>query len=619
MGKLPTALMLFLAAAPAAAQQGALLSDGFEPPFSAAPTATEAARFLTQASFGPTLGEIARVQQIGYSSWLNEQFALAPTLQLPRVEQRMAQQGVDNVWQGERHEEWVRTAVVGSDQLRQRVAFALSQVLVVSEQSGALEGNPTAVASYQDVLLRNAFGNHRTLLEEVTLHPSMGVYLSMLRNRKSNQTGTIRPDENYAREIMQLFSVGLVQLNPDGTPVDGDPGTTGVQPVPTYDQETIRGFAAVFTGWNLSTCAPTQGNWNTNSDSAGTVVEFTNWWEWEYGPVDPRGDVNWKVAAGLRQPMRPWNSYHQSIGAKQLLRYPGVARGRVDANGVLASGGTATENLAAALDNLFHHPNVGPFLARRLIQRLVTSNPTPGYVQRVAAVFDDDNGAAAGGVRGNLAAVVRAILLDVEARRPSTSACNSPESGCVGKLREPLMRLIQLFRALDARPSHPSGYWTEGYVDRFTGQAAMRSPTVFNFFSPDYALPGNDIAARRLVSPEFQITTDTYITRMLNELGGKISWTWAGNPGLPTSGGWRPVVLSLDRDMTIAHDPAALVDRYSLLFTGGQLPTTVRQIIIDHVASEQFYPWRTDAETRRIRVQDALWLVLVSPSAVVEK
>jgi uncharacterized protein (DUF1800 family) len=619
MGRLPTALLLFLATTPALAQQGGFFSDGFEAPFSAPPTAAEASRFLTQAGFGPTLTDIARVQQIGYTPWLNEQFALAPTLQLPRVEQRMTQQGIDNVWQGERHEEWVRTVVLAPDQLRQRVAFALSQILVVSEQSGALEGNPTAVASYQDVLLRNAFGNYRSLLEEVTLHPAMGQYLSMLRNRKGNQTGTIRPDENYAREIMQLFSVGLVQLNPDGTPVDGDPGTAGVQPVPTYDQETIRGFAAVFTGWNLSTCAPTQANWNTNSDSAGTVVEYTNWWEWEYCPIDPRGDVNWKIAAGLRQPMRPWNSYHQSVGAKQLLRYPGAARGRVDANGVLASGGTATENLAAALDNLFHHPNVGPFLARRLIQRLVTSNPTPGYVQRVAAVFDDDNGAAAGGVRGNLAAVVRTILLDPEARRPTTSACNSPEAGCVGKLREPLMRLIQLFRALGASPTHPSGYWTEGWVDSFTGQAAMRSPTVFNFFSPDYSLPGNDVAARRLVSPEFQITTDTYITRLLNELGNKVGWTWAGNPGLPTSGNWRPVVLSLDRDMAIAHDPAALVDRYSLLFTGGQLPTTVRQIIIDHVTSEQFYSWRSDAETRRIRVQDALWLVLVSPSAVVEK
>jgi uncharacterized protein (DUF1800 family) len=619
MGNSLRACALLLATAPAAAQQGGFFGDGFEPPFSAAPTAAEAARFLTQASFGPTLGEIARVQQLGYTPWLNEQFARAPTLQLPLVEQRIAQQGVDEVWEGERHEEWVRTAVTAPDQLRQRVGFALSQILVVSEQSGALEGNPTAVASYQDVLLRHAFGNYRALLEEVTLHPSMGQYLSMLRNRKANQTGTIRPDENYAREIMQLFSVGLVQLQPNGEPVDGDPGTPGVQPVPTYDQDTIRGFAAVFTGWNLSTCRPTRADWNSNRDSAGNVVEYEFWWEWEYCPIDPRGDVNWKLAAGLREPMRAWNSYHQTLGSKQLLRYPGVARGRVDANGVLAAGGTAAENLAAALDNVFHHPNVGPFLARRLIQRLVTSNPTPGYVQRVAAAFDDDNGSAPGGVRGNLAAVVRAILLDAEARRPATSACNGPASGCVGKLREPLLRLIQLFRAMDAQPTHPAGYWTEGYVDWFTGQAAMRSPTVFNFFSPDYALPGNDIAAHGLVSPEFQITTDTYVTRMLNEFGGKIAWTWAGNPGLPSSGDWRPVAINLDRDMAIAHDPGALVDRYALLFASGQLPAPVRQVIVDHVASELFHSWRSDAETRRLRVQDALWLVLVSPSAVIEK
>jgi hypothetical protein len=286
---------------------------------------------------------------------------------------------------------------------------------------------------------------------------------------------------------------------------------------------------------------------------------------------------------------------------------------------VLAAGGTAEENLDAALDNLFHHPNVGPFLARRLIQRLVTSNPTPGYVQRVAAVFDDDNGSSPGGVRGNLRAVLRAILLDAEARQPTTSACTNAVSGCVGKLREPLLRVVQLFRALDAQPSHPQGYWREGYLDYYTAQAAMRSPTVFNFYTPDYSLPGNEIAARGLASPEFQITTDTYVTRMINELAGKVSWTWAGNPGLPTSGSWRPVVVSLTRDMAIAHDPAALVDRYNLLFTGSQLPQNVRTLIVDHVTGELFYNWRTDAETRRIRVQDALWLVLVSPSHVVEK
>jgi uncharacterized protein (DUF1800 family) len=592
----------------------AFFAHGFEERFGGTPSAAEASRLLTQASFGPTLAEIDRVRQLSMPAWIDRQLALPATLHLPLVDQRIAEQGESNVWGGERHEEWVRVAVSAPDQLRQRVAFALSQILVISEQSGALEGNPNSVADYYDVLLRHAFGNYRDLLEEVTLHPAMGHYLSMFKNRKSNQIGTIRPDENYAREIMQLFSVGLVQLNPDGTPALQD----GL-PVPTYDIETIRGFAAVFTGWNLSTCAPDRAGWDSNADTPGQIVEYSAWWQWEWCPTDPQQGVASKLAQGYRSPMRAWDSYHQAVGAKQLLRYPGVARGRVDADGVLAAGGSAEDNLQQALDNIFHHPNLGPFLALRLIQRLVTSNPTPAYVQRIAALFDDDNGAEAGGRRGELGAMLRAILLDPEAREPQTAACSSAASGCVGKLREPLLRIIQLFRAMDAAPSDPRGYWQEGYLDSYTAQAAMRSPSVFNFFRPDYALPVAEIAGHGLRSPEFQITTDTYVTRMINELGGKAGWTWAGNPGLPNSGDWRPVVLALDRDMAIADDPAALVERYNLLFVGGQLPQNVRDIIVDHVDQEQFYSWRSDAETRRIRVQDALWLVLVSPSHVVEK
>jgi uncharacterized protein (DUF1800 family) len=603
-----------------------LFSAGFDGPPEGPYSDREAARFLTQATYGPTLAEITRLRSIGYNAWLTEQFAATQTLHLPLIDQRIAQQGVDNVWQGERHEEWVRVAMLSNDQLRQRVAFALSQILVISDQNGALEGNPNTLANYYDILVRNAFGNYRTLLQEVTLHPAMGMYLSAFKNRKSNQIGTIRPDENYAREIKQLFSVGLVMLNPDGTPIDGDPVAAGVQTVPAYDQDTIRGFAAVFSGWNLSTCRPSLPSWNTNTDTPTTINEYSNWWEWEYCPSDPtiddgnpNNDVNWKLAQGYRTPMVAWNSYHQSVGAKQLLRYTGAARGRVDANGVLASGGTAVQNLGEALDNIFNHPNVGPFLARLLIQRLVTSNPTPGYVQRVAAVFADDNGAAAGGTRGNLREVVRAILMDSEARYPMTGACTGPATGCIGKVREPLLRLTQLFRALSAQPTHPSGYWTEGYVEGWLGQAAMKSPTVFNFYLPSYALPGPEVAGRGLVSPEFQITVDTYITRISSEFGGKIMWTWAGNPGLPTSGGWRPVVVSLDRDATIAHLPADLVDRYDLLFTGGRMSAPVRQAIVNHVTNVTFEPWRPEAETRRIRVQDALWLTLVSPDHVVEK
>jgi uncharacterized protein (DUF1800 family) len=620
-------LTLLLLAGDAAAQSSdVIFQAGFDEALEGPFNAGEASRFLSQATFGPTLAEISRLQGMGYNAWLSEQFTRTASLHLPLVDQRIQNDGIDNVWQGERHEEWFRIGMTGNDQLRQRVAFALSQILVTSDQSGALEGNPNTLANYYDVLVSNAFGNYRTLLEQVTLHPAMGRYLSMYKNRKSNRDGTIRPDENYAREIMQLFSIGLVMLNPDGTVRDGNATTAGVQPIPTYDLATIKGLAAVFTGWNDSTCRPSlatdrlftsgPGANDTNNDG-----EYDRWWEWEYCPDDPVDNTNWKLARAHRTPMTPWEVYHQSTGTKQLLRYSGNARGRVDANGVLAAGGTARENLAAALDNVYFHPNLGPFISRQLIQRLVTSNPTPGYVQRVAAAFDDDNGAAAGGARGNLRAVVAAILLDDEARRPLTTACTNPQSGCVGKLREPLLRLTQLFRALDAQPTHPRGYWTEGYPEYATAQAALRSPTVFNFFQPGYALPGPEVAGRGLVSPEFQITVDTSITRMTNSISGRVMWTYLGNPGLPTSGEWRPVAVNLDRDMQIANDAAQLIERYNVLFMGGQMSAPLRQLLLDHTNgyNTTSFGWASDTERRRWRVQDAIWLIATAPEFIVEK
>lgn len=614
------ALALAGAAATTASAADLIFSTGMDEPVEGPWNRDESARFLLQSTFGPTRSEIVRLGQMGYHAWLDEQMTLPATRHLPLVDARIQTMGVDNVWEGERHEEWFRAAMTANDQLRQRVAFALSQLLVVSAQSGALEGNPTALADYYDVLVRNAFGSYRTLLQEVTLHPAMGQYLSMFKNRKANLSGTIRPDENYAREIMQLFSVGLVQLNPDGTPVDSDGNpATGLQTVPTYSQDTIRGFAAVFTGWNFSTCVRTLGGAGQPPEDANGDGEYDRWWEWEYCPNDPVQNTNWKLARAFRTPLTPWQIYHQSAGTKQLLSYPGVARGRVNAQGVLAAGGTAEQNMAEALDNVFHHPNVGPFVARHLILRLVTSNPTPGYVQRIAAVFNDDNGASPGVVRGNLGAVVRAVLLDPEARRPNTQACTGPTSGCVGKLREPLLLLTRLNRAMAGRPSNPNGVWQEGWSDGATAQAALRSPTVFNFYLPDYAAPHPDISGRGLRSPEFQITVDTYIVRTANELGGRIFWQWLGNPGLPTSGSWRPTVIDLGLDTPIADQPDQLIARYDTLFTGGTMSREQFRLLSQHVANEPFHTWRPDAETRRIRVQDALWLTLVSPEYSVEK
>jgi uncharacterized protein (DUF1800 family) len=609
-----TALIALCCAAPAALAQDAIFANGFDNRPEGPTTRAEAQRFLAQATFGAKLGEIDRLLVMGYNAWLDEQFAATTSRQLPFLDQLIqadiaAGRPVE-VWQDKRQEIWWSNVLSGPDQLRQRVAFALSQLLVVSDQNGALEGNPTTLAHWHDMLAAGAFGSYRTLLENATLHPSMGHYLSMFGNRKPDAALNIRPDENYAREIMQLFSVGLVMLDANGTPVDGNATMAGVQPVPTYNQDTIRGFAHVFTGWKFSTCIPP----NTSSPDPGNNL---NWWNWEYcdsKAQSVQGEQDWRLHEGWRTPLRPWGEgntvrgevYYAHEGTKQLLNYPGVSlpNGVLPSSSGRAAGSRARHDLGLALDNVFNHPNVGPFIARHLIQRMVSSNPSPAYVGRVAAAFADDNGATAGGVRGNLRAVVRAVLMDPEARNPATAPASA------GKLREPLLRISALWRALDARSN--DGRIREGWAEYYGAQAVLRSPTVFNFYLPTYALPG-EIANAGLVSPEFQITTDTYITRLSNELGGKVFWAWRGNSGLGT---WDPVQIDLARDLAIADQPAALLDRYNLLFMGGAMSAGMRATLLAHlndIAPGSWEGWR------RERVQDALWLILTSPEYVVER
>lgn len=579
------------------AAQNQIFTSGMDEPAEGPYSKAQAARFLTQATFGPTLPEIDRLARMGYQAWLTEQAGATTSLQLPFLD-ALIQQAVNagqpiDVWQDKRQEIWFKNVLQNPDQLRQRMAFALSEILVISDQNGALEGNPTTIAHFYDLLATNALGNYRTLLEQVTLHPAMGHYLSMHKNRKPDPAQNIRPDENYAREIMQLFSVGLVQLNLDGTPKDGDPGTPGVQTIASYDQTTISGFAQVFTGWNYTGCVP------PSAPEGGSL----NWWDWEYCPSGP-DTQDWRSHAGWRTAMKPWGEgsafgdiYHGASGSKQLLNYSGVAL----ANGVLPAGGSARSNMTAALNNVFNHPNVGPFLARLLIQRLTTSNPSPGYVSRVASVFNN-NGS---GVRGDLGAVARAILLDVEARNPAQAPAH------FGKLREPLLRITQLWRGLNAHSI--DGRIREGWAEYYSAQAVQRSPTVFNFFLPDYKLPG-EIASLGLNSPEFQITTDTYITRLTNELGGKIYWSWLGNPDLGT---WDPVQVDLDRDLPLATNAPELIERYNLLFMSGRMSDFMRTTLVNHVNA--ITNNNSGSGWQRYRLQDALWLILTSPEYVVEK
>ncbi len=415
----------------------------------------DAVRFLHRASFGPTSEEIEHLQAVGYTNWIAEQMQLPATYLLPETRDRSEPRWREQV------NSWLTVSTVAEDQLRQRVAFALSQFFVVSGQ-GDLAENPAALSNYYDILLANSFGNFRQLLEQVTLSPVMGSYLSMKGNQKPDPEKNIRPDENYARELLQLFSIGLVQLNIDGT-VKTD--ASGI-PLPTYDQAIVEAFAHVFTGWHFKDV----DNWN--------YPDVEDWFS----------------------PMQAYPERHDT-GEKTLLN------GRV-----LPAGQSPEQDMQDALNNIFNHPNVGPFFSSHLIRQLVTSNPSPAYVARVANVFNADSS----GIRGNLSAVVTAILTDQEAL---SGHATDPDN--FGKLREPLIRLIALWRAFGGNPDHPD--FNYGWIDGRLAQAPLQAPSVFNFFSPDFAQTGT-IRDRGMVSPEFQIHNESTVISITSALLAHSIW-----------------------------------------------------------------------------------------------
>ena len=515
---------------------------GTEPPPPPPPpvpiTKAEAVQFLNQAGFGALDSDAQEVIDLGFEGWIDSQMLKPVSLQLPHVESVPPPQFMFQL-QEDRVDIWFRNVVNGEDQLRQRVAFALSEILVVS-QLGALSQAPYALADYYDVLAQNAFGNYRTLLEEVTLHPAMGVYLSMLGNEKPNPALNIRPDENYARELMQLFSIGLVELNLDGTEKLDAFG----QPIPTYNQAIIEGFAHVYTGWTWA------------------------------------GSPSFEQARGTRQnqvvPMELWPAYHDT-GEKLLLN-----------NVTLPAGQTGEQDLAGALDNIFEHPNVGPFLAIRLIQRLVTSNPSPGYVRRVATVFNN-NGS---GVRGDLGAVVKAILLDPEARPAMAMEID-------GKIKEPLLRLTQLFRAYNATSISGRYPLVASYI--LFAQGPLQSPSVFNFFSPFYAPPG-EIRDSGLVAPELGIATEYQNTLFTNYMFGQVFGLNQTNQSL----GDDDVYIDFSEEMLIADDADALINMVADKLLGGQISDTLRNEIGGMLA---LIP-ETDTA---IRAAETIYFVVTSP------
>jgi len=398
----------------------------------------EARRFLAQASFGPTEASTQALMASGKAAWLQQQFAQPASdfsgIVAVDVNAKIgcpegAPPGCkrDNYSMFPLQVQFFRNALNGPDQLRQRTALALSQILVVSGQQIRL---PYAMANYERIFLSHAFGNFRDILREVTLSPAMGRFLNMANNDKPNPAKGIAPNENYARELLQLFSIGLWQLNPDGSQQLDARGL----PLPSYDQEVVEGFAHVFTGWSY--------------------------------PPRPGGRDRFPNPPNFIGPMLAYAAHHD-LGAKQLLL-----------GQTLPAGQGAAADLEAALDNVFKHPNVGPFIGRQLIQQLVTANPSPAYVARVAAAFNGSSGALGGSARGDMKATLSAILLDPEASAP-------PQPQNFGKLREPILQLTHLFRALGGESD---GVWLRGQAAAL-GQPIYSPPSVFNFFPPDYDLP----------------------------------------------------------------------------------------------------------------------------------
>ena len=482
--------------------------------------------------------EIERTQSLGAAAWIDEQ-VLKP-LSEGHVSWLKAQDRDTPFYefrsQGTDYTVW-RKFFSSPDHLRQRVVFALSQILVVGDN---LNGRWAGIqyGHYLDLLEQHALGNYRALLEAVTLSPAMGNWLSMRGSRRADSQGR-QPDENYAREVMQLFSIGLVQLNPDGS-------LQGGVAADTYDQADVTGLSRVFTGW-------------------------------DYG-------VDYRSVDSLSTPMTNTDSRHES-GSKAFL---GVT---------IAAGTSGVASLRIALDTLAAHPNVGPFLGRQLIQRLVTSNPSAAYVGRISAVWANDGK----GARGNLGAVVRAILLDPEAR--DTAAARASTSA--GKLREPVHRLTQWARACKATSA--SGKWEVPNLsapDVYLGQSPMRSTSVFNFYRPGYVPPNTSLASANRVAPELQITTETSIAGYLNFMQSVITTQdgFARSDVRPNYSAW----------LALAGNPQALVDEANLVLASNQLSTNTVALIRDAVAA---FPTSKLLE----RVHLALLLTLATPEYLVLK
>ena len=536
----------------------------------------DASRFLMQATLGANRDEIQRTMDMGYQSWLDEQFDMQRTILLDElavvfteVQDWFIANGGDPEELGSRpywnvfNYTWWNSIITKPDALRHRIATALSEIFVISINSD-LGDYGKGLASYYDLLSRNAFGNFQDLLMDVTLHPCMGYYLSHLNNPKAIPEENIHPDENYAREIMQLFSIGLYELNQDGTRKLDDQGKY----IPTYGQREITEFAKIFTGLSIS---------DIDHDSYNPE---------DYIPETYFGMGLWH--GDLTKPMKMYEEWHQQ-GPKTLL-------GDV----TIPSGQSGMEDIEAAIENIFNHPNVGPFIGHLLIQRLVKSNPTPSYVERVAEAFNDNGN----GIRGDMKAVIRAILLDPEAR-----SCESFQDPANGKLREPMLRYTQVVKANDIEQYY-GRYWNVGYdfMDQ-TGQTIFGAPSVFNFFLPEFQ-PLGPIADQGLVAPEFQIHNSRTSIGYINQVNRWVVWESVMNSWEHNDPHSRIVI---DELKNLARDPEALVNELDAMYTHGTLSNSTREIIKNTLYQFVWGDYRAD------RVRMALYLMLISPDYSIQK
>ena len=547
-----------------------------------------AGRFLSQATMGPTPEMINELVANGndFEGWIDAQFAI-PSADLKPTVYSIWDEIVDyQVSQGENEEDlfgpykphfdyaWYETMMTSDYQLRHKVAYALSQILVVSDNSD-LRDWAEALSGYYDILQNHAFGNYRDLLEEVSYSTQMGYYLSHINNAKENAEANTSPDENYAREIMQLFTIGLYELNIDGTRKLDAAGDY----IPTYDQTDIQEYAKIFTGLGI-----------------GTLEDPNNW------PYTPFFGLDmW--AAKKDAPMVMYQDFHETE-SKTLL-----------GGEVIPANQTGEQDLDDAFDNLFNHPNVGPFIGNLLIKRLVKSNPSPAYIERVALVFND-NGS---GERGDMKAVIKAILLDPEARDGSAMLDIS-----AGKVREPVLKLLSFAKSI---PVSPGGgkYWnvSNDYTDG-TGQGMFSSPTVFNFYPPDF-YPVGDLATAELTAPEMKLHNTSTAISYINAMYAYNHW-YDWDPVLEMSTGNITIFYSWENTeddipfpnvrfnqnyfLQFADDPELLINELDRRLTYGQLTDQTRDNILP-VLHDTYWTWNDN--WRQARVKAALYYVLISP------